>query len=71
MTLHFRSDECLELAFTLQEEVAANPRELVRPVFRHIESELPDLLAVKEDHLWRTHAASLLLSRRFQEFFRN
>jgi hypothetical protein len=42
--LDFRPDEGLELTFTLQEEVAADPGEPMSPVLRHLQGELPDVL---------------------------
>ena len=58
MALHFRPDESLELTFTLQEEVAADPGEPMSPVLRHLQGELPDVLSIEESDLRRAHAAS-------------
>ena len=44
--MDFRADEVFQLTFALEEEVVPDPRELVRPGFRHFERELPDVLAV-------------------------
>jgi hypothetical protein len=40
------ADERLEVHFALDEEVPANPGELVRPVFCHLQGKLLDLPAV-------------------------
>ena len=56
--MHFRADEGFQLSFTLEEEVAANPRELVRPGLRHFERELPDVLSVDQTDSDLAHSAS-------------
>jgi hypothetical protein len=43
-TMNVVFDELLHVGLAFDEKLPANARELVRPAFRHIEGELPDVL---------------------------
>src|ERR1044071_9284627 len=54
-------DKLLQVRLALYEELAADPAELVRPVFGHIEGELFDVLPIDQPYLYLyvfTHASS-------------